>query len=739
MDDSWFDSFTRSLVERSGTRRGAIQVVTSGIAGVVLGAIGLVDVEAKKKKKRKKKKKQQQPPPPTESPVGLGPVDAATRDALVEAANNFHDYTLLADHLAQEKQFTPSGEENAWKLVFHQNLLRTFLVTEFRPRGGDGAFLVYGQETTGETWASAYLTKDDNLSSVPVVDHGETERVSPSSVKQSGEIHSKANLHTAEIDLPDEFQRVISDLSDKCLQCEALCQVGLDNAIIGEILGVEKICARFASSVCGKLKDPVKLLACASILWSACEVVVIRVKDEIIEKGCNGACKSEYSCQSCERKDCPAADEYFDKKHCACQCVPAKEDIDLDDIDRPFKKCSGRCIDTSDNRQHCGSCAEECPPSDACNNVTCIESRCTFTPKQNGIICSDDGGTCIQGECFPPTCGANQNTARYWNNGLLSGAPTLVACESWPIDHNWGTGSPGAGIPDNGFSARWIGSVHFAVGSYDFIAQGDDGIRVLLDNQPIIDQWTGNLPEARVTRQLSAGNHDLKVEYQESGGAAVARFRWEDSVPCGANEYRAEYWNNNSLNGSPALVRCEARPINHDWGTGSPGAGIPDNSFSARWTGRAHFDAGLYDFIAQGDDGIRVWLNTDQIINQWTGNLPEARVTRQLSSGDYDLKVEYREGGGSAVARFRWEAAGTCEPTCGITVCNGTTVDTCSSRQHCGACFAFCDTRCRDGFCCFNVPPCGEVCLGCECPTSSYSCCPDGTFPNESCECAPYP
>src|SRR5215212_5614759 len=55
MDHGQFDSLTRLLADRAGSRRGIVQAMTAGVASLTLGAIGIAQVGAKKKKKKKKK------------------------------------------------------------------------------------------------------------------------------------------------------------------------------------------------------------------------------------------------------------------------------------------------------------------------------------------------------------------------------------------------------------------------------------------------------------------------------------------------------------------------------------------------------------------------------------------------------------------------------------------------------------------------------------------------------------
>jgi LysM repeat protein len=150
------------------------------------------------------------------------------------------------------------------------------------------------------------------------------------------------------------------------------------------------------------------------------------------------------------------------------------------------------------------------------------------------------------------------------------------------------------------------------------------------------------------------------MEYYENGGGAVAQFRWEQTTIACSNQYRADYFNNRSLSGSPTYTRCENWPINWDWGNGGPGNGIGNDNFSVRWTGQASINAGTYTFIARADDGVRVWLDDSLIIDQWHDQgATEYRVTRTVNSGNHNIKMEYYENGGGAVAQFRWEQTST--------------------------------------------------------------------------------
>lgn len=119
--------------------------------------------------------------------------------------------------------------------------------------------------------------------------------------------------------------------------------------------------------------------------------------------------------------------------------------------------------------------------------------------------------------------------------------------------------------------------------------------------------------------------------------------------------WKGEYWNNQNLNGNPVLCRDDGR-VDFDWGNGGPGGGVPNDHFSARWTRQWSFTAGRYRFHLRGDDGIRLWVDDNLIIDQWKDqSRTEYTTERELTGGNHSLKVEYYENGGDANVALWWD------------------------------------------------------------------------------------
>lgn len=266
--------------------------------------------------------------------------------------------------------------------------------------------------------------------------------------------------------------------------------------------------------------------------------------------------------------------------------------------------------------------------------------------------------------------------ASYWNNVELSGAPVHQVPEpgvGGGLDYNWGTGSPYPNVNTDYFSARWTNYLEVTTtATYRFIATSDDGVRVWLDGALIINGWYDHAPLTfTAERQLTPGLHYVVVEYYERAGDALLRFSFETVMV----NWRAEYFNNPRLEGSPALVREDAQ-INFDWGTGSPASGINADGFSARWTRSVSLPAGLYRFTMTVDDGGRLWVGDHLLIDAWRDQAVTTYVGDiYLTGGTVPIRMEYYENAGQAVARLSWQKAdGTPTPPTPPTPVPGTII-----------------------------------------------------------------
>lgn len=88
-----------------------------------------------------------------------------------------------------------------------------------------------------------------------------------------------------------------------------------------------------------------------------------------------------------------------------------------------------------------------------------------------------------------------------------------------------------------------------------------------------------------------------------------------------------------------------------------PFEGMPIDSFSIRYTGKIKSQAaGVYEFVTSSDDGVRLWINGQLIIDDWTSRAEKLNTsTIQLEANTfYEFKLEYYDDIYAAVLDFGW-------------------------------------------------------------------------------------
>ncbi len=270
---------------------------------------------------------------------------------------------------------------------------------------------------------------------------------------------------------------------------------------------------------------------------------------------------------------------------------------------------------------------------------------------------------------MPPPAPRGHWQAEYFANPNLSGYPSAIVSES-SLSHNWGYSAPVAGLPADFFSARYSQIVHFEEGKYNFWLEADDGVRLWVAGNLLIDRWYGgNRVDMVNNQQIWTGDHLVVVEYFELQGSAIVDLGWQRIVPTPVvtpepiiTEWRGEYYNNVHLNGQPVLVRNETQ-IAFEWGEGSPHPAVQKDRFSAAYTRTLNFTSGLYRLSLGIDDGARLYIDDQLVIDAWQPGIRRI-VTHDMSlSGQHTVRIEYFEEGGSAALYFGADQLSGSSPT----------------------------------------------------------------------------
>ena len=247
----------------------------------------------------------------------------------------------------------------------------------------------------------------------------------------------------------------------------------------------------------------------------------------------------------------------------------------------------------------------------------------------------------------------------FFNNTTLSGAPVWTSTTLEP-NVNWRSSSPSPSVPVDNFSARFERIVDLSAGNYRLQVQADDGVRLFLDGQLVVNAFhalTAGAQSYRVDRILS-GPHSIRIEFVEFTGDAYLYFALYPLVV--RSEWTVGYFNNPNLSGaaiSSAVVPRSGVPIDVNWGGQSPLPGvIPPDNWSTRWEGSFDFEAGGYTFYANADDGVRIYFDNRLILDSWNDGVHQnlSAVVNSVTSGGHDLKVEQYERNGGASLRVWW-------------------------------------------------------------------------------------
>jgi uncharacterized protein YraI len=121
---------------------------------------------------------------------------------------------------------------------------------------------------------------------------------------------------------------------------------------------------------------------------------------------------------------------------------------------------------------------------------------------------------------------------------------------------------------------------------------------------------------------------------------------------------------NPDLNTCTVLTSQPVAAVNFSYGTGSPIPGVNIDNFYIRFDSVQNLQPGNYEFIAASDDGIRVTVNGQVIINQLIGRVfTTDRATIAIPGGATTIRVDYIELIDQAQVQFQWLLSSSTGPT----------------------------------------------------------------------------
>ncbi|MGB0930396.1 MAG: PA14 domain-containing protein [Chitinophagales bacterium] len=125
------------------------------------------------------------------------------------------------------------------------------------------------------------------------------------------------------------------------------------------------------------------------------------------------------------------------------------------------------------------------------------------------------------------------------------------------------------------------------------------------------------------------------------------------------NGLNATYYNGSSFDHE--VVRRTDPEVYFYYNGTSPAVEVNVHQFSVVWTGYLYAPKNSeYTFTVKADDGIKLWLNGNSIIDEWHGNAAPAYTAKaKLTGGEaYEIRIEYYQANNDAKAELYWEYEG---------------------------------------------------------------------------------
>ena len=118
--------------------------------------------------------------------------------------------------------------------------------------------------------------------------------------------------------------------------------------------------------------------------------------------------------------------------------------------------------------------------------------------------------------------------------------------------------------------------------------------------------------------------------------------------------------NSQDPSGAPTASEIDSL-INFNWNGGSPIGGVDGSNWAGEWKGQVQaMTTGTYTFYTNSDDGVRLWVNGQLVIDNYTYHAPTMdQGTINLVAGQkYSIDIKFFQGGGGSVLQLFWSAPG---------------------------------------------------------------------------------
>ncbi|MCG8573044.1 MAG: PA14 domain-containing protein [Spirochaetes bacterium] len=215
---------------------------------------------------------------------------------------------------------------------------------------------------------------------------------------------------------------------------------------------------------------------------------------------------------------------------------------------------------------------------------------------------------------------------------------------------------PGEGFDDGGHAVAIIGFVD----SPDVPEEWEGGFFIIRNS------WGDISGINNIMGNAYGGHLRMPYAYYRQFTSGAATFVDDEAIGTTSKNWIAEYYANKTLQGKP-ILQLTVNSIDFEWEDNGPITqwlqdffglnmlSFQEDHFSARWSTTRFFKGGFYNFDANSDDGIRIWLDEQLVINSWKNQVKNFKKNVYIPEGMHVIRIEYYENTGNATAQFTYQ------------------------------------------------------------------------------------
>jgi PA14 domain/Carbohydrate binding module (family 35)/Carbohydrate binding module (family 6)/K319L-like, PKD domain len=204
-------------------------------------------------------------------------------------------------------------------------------------------------------------------------------------------------------------------------------------------------------------------------------------------------------------------------------------------------------------------------------------------------------------------------------------------------------------------------------GTQQFTAVGSDQFGSAMATPPAL-AWSlsgatapGTMTGSGLYTAPTAGTPTVTVRATAGAVSGSASVTVTPTVQFGTgNGLRGKYYDN--YNFTNLKVTRTDPTLNFNWVHGSPDPSIGPETFSVRWQGQLQaVEAGTYYLQTNSDDGVRVWVSSQLVINDFfdhAATLDRSTPIVLAAGQKVSIRIDYRENTDLALLQLMWQRPG---------------------------------------------------------------------------------